>query len=152
MRDWRPRFLAAMAQWGNISRTCRVTKIGRRTVQEAAAAEPEFKAACEEARAFAQDELEAEALRRVYDGEPVLYRGRPVRGVRTFDNRLLVRLLEAAWPEKYGRRVHHDVTWPQIEKMMTEGKLTLEQLDAIGAGMPADVVLAMGTKKPDTVH
>jgi hypothetical protein len=140
-----------MAHWGNIKRACRGIA-HRNTVHEALKADPAFKAACGQAREVACEELEAEALRRVYEGEPVLYRGRPVRGVRTFDNKLLIELLRAAWPEKYGRQVHHDVTWPQVEKMMTEGKLSLEQLDAIAAGMSADVVLAMAPKKPGTVH
>ena len=150
VRDWRPKFLQSLAIGGNISRACRMAKVARSAVYVALHKEQKFAAACEDAKRLAGEELEAEALERAYKGNVVLYRGRPVRGVREYDNKLLMELLRAAWPEKYGRKVQHDLRWPFIEDMIRKNELTLEQLEAIVAGAPPDVVLAMPGK--GTVH
>src|ERR1035438_705529 len=104
-----------------------------------------------EARERATQTLQDEAVRRAVEGvrRPVLYRGKQVyiQGKPLFEieysDQLLIRLLEAFNPEKYGRRVE------QINLMdMDPDKLTPEQLDCIAehlikkalAGQPEAVV------------
>jgi hypothetical protein len=87
-----------------------------------------------EARERATQTLEDEAVRRAVEGvrRPVLYRGKQVyiQGKPLFDieysDQLLIRLLEAFYPEKYGRHVE------QINLMdIDPDKLTLAMLDKI---------------------
>jgi hypothetical protein len=104
-----------------------------------------------EARERATQTLQDEAVRRAVEGvrRPVLYRGKQVyiQGKPLFEieysDQLLIRLLEAFNPEKYGRRVE------QINLMdIDPDKLTPEQLDCIAehlikkalAGQPEAVV------------
>ena len=148
VRDWRPGFLDALGQWGNIVRACQAVRLHRSTVHGAMKAEPAFQTACDEAITSAREHFEAELIRRVTEGAPVLYRGRPVKGVRQYGDKLLLELLRASWPEKWGRRTQHDVRLPIVEEMIRERKFTVEQLKAIAGGMPFGLVLAMAPTPP----
>jgi hypothetical protein len=87
-------FLATYRGMGVIGHACSALKIPRSTLQSWIAREPEFKAALELAEEDAIDRLEAEALRRAYEGSDVL----------------LIFLLKGARPNKYRDRWQGELT------------------------------------------
>ena len=86
---WRPKWLAAFRESGNIRAACEAAGIDRKTFSNARANSPEFAAQIEEAREDAVDILEAVAFVRATTGK---------------SDMVLMRLLEAHRPEVYGRR------------------------------------------------
>lgn len=68
-----------------------------------------FQDAIEVARVLAGDRMEAEVMRRAFDGieEPVYQGGRMVGTVRKFSDLLAIFALKAAMPHKYRERVEH---------------------------------------------
>lgn len=105
----RAAFLAAYAKVGIIAQACRAASCDRGNVYEWMK-EPEFKTLMDEAKEEACDALEAEATRRAMRGidEPVFHQGRQCGTVRRYSDTLLIFLMKAAMPKKYGNRV--DVT------------------------------------------
>ncbi len=113
------------ARWANIH---------RQTHYDWLANDPSYPARFKEAQERAARTLEDEAVRRAHEGvhRPVLHRGKQVYvgGEPLFEihysDRLLIRLLEAYNPEKFGRRTEQipwsgdfdDLTPPQLEKVM----------------------------------
>ena len=89
--DWSPAFLAALAQSGNITEACKLTKVGRTTFYERRNSDPAFQSALKDAFAVATDALEAEARRRAMAGDSIL----------------LMFLLKAHRPKKFRER--HEV-------------------------------------------
>lgn len=96
--DWRPRFLAALEQSGNVSEACRLAGVGRSTVYDARRADAAFAADWEGALEASTDALETEARRRAVQGV-----SRPTQWgkVQQYSDVLLIFLLKAARPEKY---------------------------------------------------
>ncbi len=68
-----------------------------------------FVEAVDVARGFAGDRMEAEVMRRAFDGveEPVYQGGRMVGTVRKFSDVLAIFALKGAMPEKYRERYEH---------------------------------------------
>jgi hypothetical protein len=99
-------FLEALSQTCNITRSCEICGLPRRTVYDWRAADPEFAKAWEDALDKGADVLEDEAKRRAHDGveEPVYYGGKQVGTVRKYSDVLLIFLLKGARPKKYGDR------------------------------------------------
>lgn len=73
--------------------------------------DPEFREAVEHRLQEFHDRMEREMYRRGVQGvlEPVFYQGRVVGTIRRYDSNLLVRLMEANRPEKFGRKAEVDV-------------------------------------------
>ena len=89
--DWSPRFLARLAETGNILAACRAVGISRSTVYDRRDGDQAFAALMASALEDAIDDLEEEARQRARDGSDVL----------------LMFLLKAHRPEKYRER--HEV-------------------------------------------
>jgi transposase len=107
------RFLEAFEVSCSIQKAARWANIHRQTHYDWLRKDATYPARFAEARERATQTLEDEAVRRAVEGvrRPVLYRGKQVyiQGKPLFDieysDQLLIRLLEAFNPEKYGRRV-----------------------------------------------
>jgi hypothetical protein len=93
-------FLAVLAVCGNVSKSCRVARIGRATIYRMVERIPEFRTAFEDALAQAPDLLEEEAYRRAVSGvvKPVFFAGKVVGAVREYSDRLLQVMLQARHP------------------------------------------------------
>jgi hypothetical protein len=128
------RFLEAFEVSCSIQKAARWANIHRQTHYDWMRKDATYPARFAEARERATQTLQDEAVRRAVEGvrRPVLYRGKQVyiQGKPLFDieysDQLLIRLLEAFNPEKYGRR------FEQINLMDIDAdKLTPAQLDKI---------------------
>ena len=71
-KDWKPKFLEALAASPNVSAACRNTGIGRKTAYDARDSDPEFAEKWDEALESAVDDLAAEAFTRAKAGSDVL--------------------------------------------------------------------------------
>ena len=106
---WRPAFLRALENSGNVTLAHREARVSRATVYKARKANPDFAQAWDEALETASDLLEAEARRRGVAGvpEPILYKGQLVfhEGkqvvMRRYSDGLLQTLLRANRPGKF---------------------------------------------------
>lgn len=97
------RFLKELAEHGNIGESARVAGVSRQGPYVWAEADPEFKAAWEEAQENAIDKLELEARRRAEVGvEEPIYQGGKLVGYKTrYSDGLLEFVLGGLRPEKY---------------------------------------------------
>jgi hypothetical protein len=129
---WLRKFLHALARSGNVTDAALRARVSRKVVYERRHRHPSFARLWDEALDIACDFLELEARRRAFEGvdEPVVYKGKlcgqwvdadgqPVAEgtpgarlipltVKRYSDQVLLRLLEAHRPEKYGRSVKHD--------------------------------------------
>lgn len=110
----RMRFLATLAECGNVSRAALASGMSRDAVYDLRQRDADFAASWTDALEQASDRLEQEAWRRAHDGveEPLtcakglIYDelGNPVV-VRKYSDTLLIFLLKGARPEKYRENV-----------------------------------------------
>lgn len=105
-------YLAALVETGgNVSRACELAEIDRSTPYTAQwLQDASFQELLGLAKDMGADHLEAEAIRRAYDGvsEPVgFYKGEPSAYVRKYSDVLLIFLLKGAKREKYVERYEH---------------------------------------------
>jgi len=107
------RFLAALADTGNVSRAVALAGTSRTRVYMLRRDDPDFRQAWDEAEEIACGRLEAEAWRRAVDGfdEPLVSGGRLVCDgdgnpllLRRYSDTLLIALLKAHRPQKFDRR------------------------------------------------
>lgn len=105
--EWRPVFLANLAETCNVSSACLAAGISRQTAYTHRQQYDGFKAQWDEALGIGVWTLEEEAIRRAVKGvdEPVFYQGRSVGAVRKYSDTLLIFLLKAHDPEKYRERI-----------------------------------------------
>ena len=109
-RDWGA-FIEALSKSGHVTLACRVTGIPKRTAYDRRKADPEFARRWEEAVEVAVSILEDEARRRAVEGTARLRfdgRGRLIQVERTYSDALLLLLLRAYFPKKYGRQAGQD--------------------------------------------
>lgn len=99
-------FLRAFSANGNVSRSCREAKVGRRTLYTWLEQDARFKRLYNEALEMAVDELEEEARRRAVDGvtRPIYQGGEHVGDVQEYSDTLLCLLLKGRKPEVYRER------------------------------------------------
>ena len=99
-------FLAAFAERGNVQAACLASGVGRRTIYHWLEDDEGFARQFDDARQTATDVLEAECRRRALQGvsEPVFYQGKEVGRVQRYSDLLLLALLNAYRPERFGRR------------------------------------------------
>lgn len=108
---WRPRFISALRNSGNVRASCQAAGVERSTAYRAYKQSKEFAAQWDEALEEAIDTLEAAAWQRARDGvtrrEPVMYKGAQVgeKVVTEYSDTLMTLLLKAHRPEKYRERV-----------------------------------------------
>ena len=106
------RFLNALVRTGgNVTRAAELAGVDRSTPYTSQwRNDPVFAEALKQAREMAADTLEAEAIRRAFEGtlEPVgWYKGTPGGYVRRYSDTLLIFALKGAFPEKYSEK--HEV-------------------------------------------
>lgn len=99
-------FLDALAATGSLAAALAGLGYGRMQMQRARERDAAFAHAWDEALEAAVDALEQEARRRAVEGveKPVWYRGEQVGTVREVSDRLLLALLKAHRPERFGGR------------------------------------------------
>jgi hypothetical protein len=101
--EWKPDFLKALAETGNVGASARLAGIGRTAVFRHRHNDPIFAEAWDDAIDEAADLLEAEAWRRAVKGteKPVYQGGVLVGHIQEYDTTLLIFLLKGIRPEKY---------------------------------------------------
>ena len=100
-------FLAVLAQTGNVSAAAAKAGVSRQYAYERRAADPELRAAWDEAIDVATDALEKEARRRALEGceRPVFYQGHECGRIREYSDTLMIFLLKAHRPAKFRENV-----------------------------------------------
>lgn len=103
-------FLAALAETGNVLKSCKRAKVGRRTVYDWRETDPEFATLWDAAAELGTDALEDEAVRRATDGvtKPIYQLGKKVGAVREYSDTLLIFLLKGRRPKKYRDHIKID--------------------------------------------
>ncbi len=132
-KDWRPKFLQALADTGSVVRAVAVAKVARSYAYEIRTAEPSFAAAWKEAEEIGVELMEAEARRRAVEGclKPVFQGGKRVGEVLEYSDTLLIFLLKAHRPEKYRER-------SQVEHTGKDGG-PIRYADATDADLDAEI-------------
>lgn len=119
VRDWRPRFLEALADLGVIRLACESAGVARRTAYDAREAEEEFARAWDEAIEQGVDVLEAAAR---------------TRALGTSDQ-LLIHLLKAHRPQVHSDRLRAELTGkdgaPIAVDVKAQATLEAETLEAL---------------------
>lgn len=131
------RFLEVICETGNITRAAAEIGVSRWTMYRHREADPEFRAAWEDAVKLGVAALEDEARRRAQEGweEPVFYQGQECGRIRRFSDVLLIFLLKAHDPAKYREKV--DLTHASPNggpvAVTTTGSVAVELVDAAEA-------------------
>ena len=102
-RVWRPIFLEALAETGNVKLSAETACVNRRTAYRGRKSSDKFAREWDEAMEEATDLLKAEARRRAFNGvqEPVFYKGKKVDTVTKYSDTLLIFLLKAHDPAMF---------------------------------------------------
>lgn len=118
-------FLRAFSRLGNVSAAAKAAKVGRKTVYEWRAKDPDFVSSMADAEQEAIDHLELEATKRALIGSDTL----------------LIFLLKAARPQKYRERV--DVT---VDVRTAIERLTTDPIEQKAALAEVAAILAEGRR------
>lgn len=126
----RARFLDTLSQTANVSAAVRESGVHSDRWYRLRRSDPAFAEEWALALDQAMDMLEAEAVRRGVMGwqEPVFYGGKQVGNMARYSDRLLITLLKAHRPERYGDRVGVGVT--------SDLRTLLDAVDAEGGQGP----------------
>ena len=110
--NWRDRFLASLAKYGNVSAAARSARVTRTYVYDVRKADESFAYAWDTALDDAADAMEYEAWKRAVKGvkKPIYQGGMHVADVQDYSDTLLIFLLKAARPEKFRERFQVDAT------------------------------------------
>lgn len=102
-KDWKEKFIAALAKGKSVTAAARAAKVARPYVYEVKDSDPEFAQLWEDAIEQGTDRLEDEAYRRAHDGtdKPVYQQGEMVGFIRQYSDSLIIFLLKSRRPEKY---------------------------------------------------
>lgn len=113
--NWKPKFIEALRNSGNVRAACQAAGIARANAYKARSNDTKFCAEWDEAIADAVDTLEAVAWQRARTG---------------LSDQVLMMLLKAHRPELYGTRVQVEVTREQdIEVVMRARNVTREEAE-----------------------
>ena len=115
-----------LEETANTTRTCKLLGISRQTAYNARKNDPEFANDWAESIDIGYDTLEAEAVRRAFQGveKPVYYQGKQCGFVTEYSDTLLIFLLKGGRPEKYAGRHRFETAIP-----VTREKMAIEELD-----------------------
>lgn len=104
---WRPAFIAALRQHGNVTAAADHAGINRTTAYRLRDANKEFEAEWDAALLEAADRIEFEALRRAKRGvlKPIYYQGKRVGYEREYSDTLMGMMLKGHKPDKYGDKI-----------------------------------------------
>lgn len=118
-REWKPAFIAALRETGNVRRAAIAAGVGRTTVYRERKKAKRFREAWDEAMQEATDLLEEEARRRAVEGlvRYKFHQGAPVLHPVTneayyeleYSDTLLIFLLKAHRPEMFRERYEHTI-------------------------------------------
>lgn len=119
------RFLEIYELTGSIAETCRLLGMVPRTFYHWRKNDIEFKANWDEANENALTLLEDEAHRRAVRGvnKPVYQNGRLVGFITEYSDTLLLRLMQAKDPKKYGNKNTNELTGPDGKPLDFGGKV-----------------------------
>ncbi len=108
----REKFLETLAATCNVSKSAQAVGVSTVTVYKTRRKDEAFAMEWEQAIEAGTATLEAEAMRRAFDGvdEPVFYQGEIVGHVRKYSDNLAMFLLKAHAPEKYRERSDVNMT------------------------------------------
>lgn len=100
----RARFLDVLSQCGNVAEAARQSGLSRQYAYVLREQDPDFAEAWDGALDEAVDALELEARRRAVEGveQPVFHAGKLIGTRRVYSDRLLIFLLQAHRPERFG--------------------------------------------------
>jgi hypothetical protein len=99
-REKRTRFVAATEKGLSVSAAAEAAGVNRTLLYKWRQRDPDFARQWDDATTAATEAMEDEALRRALEGaeKPVFYRGKQVGSFRSYNDRLLIRLLERRRP------------------------------------------------------
>ena len=102
----RAKFLEALKATGNISKSCKLSRLPKTCAYEWRRQDEEFRQAWDEAQVEGEAVLEDEAKRRAYEGvkKPVYQGGKRVGYVQEYSDTLLIFLLKGTNKAKFGDR------------------------------------------------
>jgi hypothetical protein len=127
------RFLTALSEGGSVTKAAEQAGIGRRTVYDWKATDPEFAALFEDAWQRGIAALEDEAVRRAYQGvqRPVFSKGVQVGSVTEYSDSLLMFLLKSRDP-RFRDKTSVEMTGKDGGPIKTDGidlsKLSTDEL------------------------
>lgn len=112
---WRPAFIAALCQHGNVTAACDHAGINRSTAYRLREADKGFAVEWDTSLDEAADRIEFEALRRAKRGvlKPVYYQGKRVGYEREYSDTLMGMMLKGHKPDKYGDKLTIKITIEQ---------------------------------------
>lgn len=118
----REKFLARLAETGNVRLACELAGISRMHVYRTRRAEADFAEAWDHALEDFADRLEEAAAKRAVEGyqRPMVSGGKLVCHETVYSDRLLERMLEAHRPQKYRRHVKTEVSGPHGGPILVE--------------------------------
>ena len=148
----RKRFLAAIAESGNITIACEAARLSRAAVYQWRADDPSFAAEWDAALERGLDSLEDELMRRAKDGNlrPVFQGGELVGHVREYSDTLGIFLLKSRRRHIYGDRqiidqrisLEHQVEQMSLEQRKARLAELLALADANAAALEAPTIEA----------
>jgi hypothetical protein len=144
---WITAFLVALAESGNVARSCKKAKVSRQEAYRTRKEDKDFLMAWDEALGIAVGLLEDEAWRRAREGvlEPEFYKGEKVGAVRKYSDTLLIFLLKAHKPFLYRENIDITSGGEKLESDDSIRQDILRQLSRI-----ADTSTAAGvSSEPD---
>ena len=101
------KFLEYLRQTGNVSKACRLVGVQPCSAYDWKKKNEKFAKQWDDAVEEAIDGMEDEAYRRAIEGvdEPVFYQGKQVAIIKKYSDTVLLALLAAHRPERWGRRI-----------------------------------------------
>lgn len=127
---WPEKFIAALADSGNVRAACEVAGIARKTAYGKRNTDLAFAAEWDAALEEACDTLEAEARRRAVEGvdKPVYQQGMKVGVIREYSDTLLIFLLKGNRPSKFKETVRQELTGKDGGAIQVANRPDLAQL------------------------
>jgi hypothetical protein len=124
-RNWKPKFLEALAECGFAVKACQATGVARSVAYRARASDPEFAMEWDDAIETATETAEVELRRRAVDGidKPIYHQGVKIDTVKDYSDGLLMFMLSSLRPDKYRQQrggIEVTVNTPTIDPAVAE--------------------------------
>jgi hypothetical protein len=130
-RDWKPKFLDALAKFGVVSYAAESAGIHYTTAYKARERNPKFSADWDASIETAIGAMEKEAYRRAVKGTTVpvgWFQGAPGGYVQEYSDTLIIFLLKANRPEKYRETIKVEDWRSEIIALLRRGEITPDQI------------------------
>ena len=132
LSSWRDSYLDAFKETCNVTYSCKAAGISPQTLYRAQKKSGAFKAQCEDAREQAVDRLEEEAWKRATEGN---------------SDKVLIFLLEAHRPQRYGRRQKVELTGSGGGPIQLDQAAAREQMRALSSDPEAMAAMRILSEK-----